>query len=79
MRVFKVNYFTFGRGREAEGVIGNIKQFDDVAFIECSNTSTIDRSLKEHYAKNPRGGIYFYPVIDKITVEKGHIVANSES
>lgn len=73
MNVYKVEYYTLGKGKNWHNEPGNIKQFCDVAYIQCPNTSHCEVLLEKHY-ENPRNGYYYHPVITSIRYLKEHCI-----
>jgi hypothetical protein len=73
MRCYQVLYCTYSRVKDADGKVGNIKQFIDTAYIECKDTSDCKRLLGEYY-KTPRNGIYYVPDISCISKVDGHCI-----
>ncbi len=73
--VYKVEYYTLSRGKDPKGEIGNLRQYDDIAYIQCEDTSDVEPLLNEHYSSTPnKHGKYYYPVVKKITALKGFCI-----
>jgi len=78
MTVYKTEYYTLGRGKEADGEIGNLKQWDGNAYIYCEDTRDVQSLLEAFYKKPHKNGSYYFPVIKKITALKGHCIIDDE-
>ena len=77
MTVYKVTYYTLSKGKDPNGDIGNVKQFDSIAYIECSSSSRVESLLEKHYTKSVKK-IYYYPVIRSIVQVGGHCIIEDE-
>ncbi len=73
MAVYKVEYYTLGKGKDVNNEVGNLALFEEIAYIQCKNTSCIEVLLEKYY-QQPRPEYYYQPVIRKITALKGHCI-----
>ena len=78
MTVYKVEFFTLSRGKDPLGQVGNLKQSDEIAYIECRNTSRVEVLLEEYYKTPNKHGRYLVPVIQNIKAVKGFCVTEGE-
>jgi len=73
MQTYKVEYYTSSKGRKITGSIGNLRQFNNVAYIQCLDTSKVKGLLENFYSK-PIDGLFYIPVITKVTAVEGHCI-----
>lgn len=73
MQTYKVEYYTLSRGRDSDSKAGNMKQFDDVAYIQCIDTSRIEVLMAEFY-RQAVNGVYYVPVVKQISAVKGDVI-----
>ncbi len=78
MKVYKVEYYTLCRGRNASDTVGNLRQANEIAYIECDNTSEIEVLLDKYYEKPHPCGLFYSPVIEIITAIVGHCISKGE-
>lgn len=65
--MYKVEFYTLGITKPS-GKIGNIRQYKDIAYIDCPMADLQDELIQVTTIK------YYYPVITKITKIDGFII-----
>jgi len=72
MSLYKTKYYTLSRGKQSKGTIGNLRQFNDTAYIQCANMFDVQSLLEKYYETSHHGGIFYHPVITSTEVIEGH-------
>jgi len=78
MSTYKTEYYTLSKGKDPNGEPGKLRQFTDIAYIQCSEISKAQGML-EKYFELPRFDIFYQPVITRITEVKGHCIVESQT
>ena len=79
MKVYKTEYYTFSKGRDAQAKPGNLRQFSEVAYIQCHNTAQVEVLLEKFYKEPLESGDFYQPVIERITFVEGHCIITAPS
>lgn len=71
MTVYKVRYYTLGKGKCPDGKIGNLKISTEIAYIQCRNTSCVEVILEKYHESPNKHGNYYSAVVETITAVSG--------